>query len=74
MRGQVVAAAVVPEEGRTLDAEAIRAEFKNELSTFKVPAYIEFFRADDIPWTQSFKIRKGMLAEMIRERVASAER
>jgi acyl-CoA synthetase (AMP-forming)/AMP-acid ligase II len=74
VRGQVVAAAVVAEEGRTLDADAIRAELKNELSTFKVPAYIEFFHADEIPWTQSFKIRKGMLAEMIKERVASAER
>ena len=50
------------------------AELKNELSTFEVPAYIEFFRADNIPWTQSFKIRRGMLAEMIKERVASTGR
>jgi fatty-acyl-CoA synthase len=69
VRGQIVVAAVVPEKGRTLDAETIRDELKHELSTFKVPAHIEFFTADEIPWTQSFKIRKGALAELIKERM-----
>jgi acyl-CoA synthetase (AMP-forming)/AMP-acid ligase II len=71
-RGQVVAAAVVPAPGRTLDADELRQVLRQQLSVFKVPAHVVFFAEDEIPWTASHKVRTGMLAEMVAERAGVA--
>ncbi len=68
-RGDVVAAAVVAEDGADLDGEAVRAALKGRLSSFKVPAYLVVAAAEDIPWTPSHKVRRGELAALIRSRL-----
>lgn len=64
-RGQVVAAAVVPAGGATLDSVELRHALRANLSAFKVPVHIVVLAADDIPWTASHKVRRGALAELI---------
>jgi acyl-CoA synthetase (AMP-forming)/AMP-acid ligase II len=64
-RGQVVAAAVVPADGATLDGAELRGALRANLSAFKVPVHIVVLAADDIPWTASHKVRRGALAELI---------
>ena len=58
-RGQVVAAAVVPTEGATVDPGDLRAALRTSLSAFKVPAHLVVVAAGDIPWTASHKVRRG---------------
>lgn len=69
VRGQIVAAAVVPRPGASLDADTLRRELRGVLSPFKVPAHIIFLTEADIPMTPSHKVRRGVLTEMIREQV-----
>jgi acyl-coenzyme A synthetase/AMP-(fatty) acid ligase len=68
VRGQRVAAALVADRDRGLDAKAIRAELRKNLSPFKIPTEIAFFESTEIPWTPTFKVRRHLLAEMIAER------
>jgi len=70
VRGQVVVAVVVPQAGRSLSADRIRAALKDRLSTFKVPAEIVFFDEREIPWTASHKVRTARLVELAAERLA----
>ena len=58
VRGELIAAAVVLDDTSELDAAAIRAELKRDLSPYKVPATIAFFDSGDIPWTPTFKVRR----------------
>lgn len=69
LRGEVVAAAVVPAPGASLDADSLRKQLREVLSPFKVPAHIVFLGAEEIPMTPSHKVRRGVLTEMVRERV-----
>jgi acyl-coenzyme A synthetase/AMP-(fatty) acid ligase len=68
--GQVVAAAVVPWEGRCPEPEKLRARLRSELSAFKVPRHIVVLAPDEIPRTDSAKIRKPLLAELISARIS----
>jgi acyl-CoA synthetase (AMP-forming)/AMP-acid ligase II len=68
VRGERVAAAVVLEAGSDLDAETIRAQLKKDLSPFKIPTTIAFFKSEAIPWTPTFKVRRHELTTMILER------
>jgi acyl-coenzyme A synthetase/AMP-(fatty) acid ligase len=72
-RGQVVAAAVILEDGVELDADDIRASMRAITSNYKVPRLIVFMRRDDIPLTPSGKVIKRELARMIREQSAAVE-
>lgn len=72
VRGQLVVAAVVPEDGAEVDPERLRAELRDSLSVFKVPARIEVFAREDIPWTPSHKVRLNVLADMIRHRTGGS--
>ncbi len=67
VRGELIAAAVVLDDTSELDAAAIRAELKRDLSPYKVPATIAFFDSGDIPWTPTFKVRRHELTRMILE-------
>jgi acyl-CoA synthetase (AMP-forming)/AMP-acid ligase II len=69
VRGQVVAAAVVPRPGVSLDAERLRAALHERLSAFKVPVHIVFLAEDEVPWTASHKVRVSALAQLIEGRV-----
>ena len=72
MRGELIAAAVVLDDTSELDAAAIRAELKRDLSPYKVPATIAFFDSGDIPWTPTFKVRRHELTRMIVQRAGAA--
>jgi len=43
----------------------LKARLKDSLSSFKVPKRIEFYEFEDIPRTESGKIRKHQLREMM---------
>jgi acyl-coenzyme A synthetase/AMP-(fatty) acid ligase len=70
IRGQNVAAAVVAAEGASPDAEQLRARLKQELSAYKVPKHLFFFRRDELPFTDSGKIDRRRLTAMLTERLA----
>ena len=72
VRGEVVAAAVVPEPDAVLDPAGLAATLRSRLSSFKVPAHIELFDEAEIPWTPSLKVRRGTLGQMITARLATA--
>jgi acyl-CoA synthetase (AMP-forming)/AMP-acid ligase II len=70
VRGEVVAAAVVAEDGVQLDPDVMRGELKAQMSTFKVPRYIVQFRRDELPWNEdSDKIRSGELVDALQRRL-----
>jgi len=74
VRGEVVAAAVVADDGVELDPDAIRSELRMQMSTFKVPRVIVQFRREELPWNEeSDKVRTGELVELIRCRVATGD-
>ena len=62
-RGQLVVAAVVPRGGHALDAEGVRVRLKADLSAYKVPRHIWVCAKEELPFTDSGKIRKPALAE-----------
>ncbi|WP_237173407.1 AMP-binding protein [Paracandidimonas lactea] len=58
-KGQVVAAFVVPKPGYDLDAEALIAWCRENMSAYKVPKMIEF--CELLPMTASGKVKRNML-------------
>jgi acyl-CoA synthetase (AMP-forming)/AMP-acid ligase II len=65
-RQQVVAAAVVLEEGARLSAAEIRDVLRRRLSVYKVPRRILLLSSmEQVPMTPSMKVRKRELATMI---------
>lgn len=68
VRGQVVAAAIVADDGAELDLGRIRSTLRERLSSYKVPRLAAVLPFDDIPRTPSMKIRKRELAALLRER------
>jgi fatty-acyl-CoA synthase len=61
--GEVGCAWVVPAEQAKLDAEEVIGYCRAELARFKVPAYVLFTTADQLPLTVSGKVQKFKLAE-----------
>ncbi|WP_028267589.1 AMP-binding protein [Arthrobacter sp. MA-N2] len=57
--GQEVMVAIVPREGRTLDADQVRERTAAMLPKFAVPRYVEF--VDELPMTPTGKIQKHTL-------------
>ncbi len=55
-----------------MDPEDLRKQLRGVLSPYKVPAHIVFLDEEQIPMTPSHKVRRGVLTEMIRERVSGA--
>jgi acyl-CoA synthetase (AMP-forming)/AMP-acid ligase II len=72
-RGQVVAAAVVPSAGRTVDAEDLLDRLRAELAAYKVPRHLLVCEKSSLPFTDSGKIQRRTLAELL-ARSAAAER
>jgi acyl-CoA synthetase (AMP-forming)/AMP-acid ligase II len=65
VRGQVVAAAVVPSYGADLSIEAIVAHARDNLSSFKVPTVIRLIAEHELPMLPTGKIdRHGLLRIM----------
>ncbi len=68
-RGQNVAASVVLEAGQQVEPEALRQRVKSEISAYKVPRHLFVDEADTLPFTDSGKIDKRRLAELLAERI-----
>jgi acyl-CoA synthetase (AMP-forming)/AMP-acid ligase II len=66
-RGQVVAAAIVPQPGVELDLAGLRTALRERLSSYKVPRLALVVAFDQIPTTPTMKIRKRDLATMLAE-------
>jgi len=69
VRGQNVAAAVVLEAGRELDADDLRERLRKELAAYKIPSHVFFAAKAELPFTDSGKIDKRRLAEQLGERI-----
>ncbi|OBF20384.1 class I adenylate-forming enzyme family protein [Mycobacterium sp. ACS4331] len=65
--GVVVAAAVVPRPGTTLDGEELRSQLRTTLSAYKVPKFIWITAKEALPFTPTGKIRRSDLAEQLRD-------
>ncbi len=71
-RGQNVAAAVVLAPGERLTVEALRERLRADLSAYKVPRHVFFCAREELPFTDSGKMDKRRLAELLASRVAAA--
>jgi acyl-CoA synthetase (AMP-forming)/AMP-acid ligase II len=66
MRGEAVAAVIVPEDGHTIDAEELRAKVRAELSSYKVPQIVAPMAFEDVPRTDAAgKPKRAELRAMI---------
>lgn len=71
-RGQEVAAVIVPADGASPGAEALRERAKAELSAYKVPRHWLFAAAAELPFTDSGKLDRRRLEAWAAERLARA--
>ena len=69
VRGQNVAAAVVPVRGAALEAKELHARLRPALSTFKVPRHLFLLQRDELPLTDTGKVDKRTLSLELAERV-----
>ncbi len=63
--GQEVAAAIVPEEGHSIDVDRLLAEARKQISPFKVPTVVAIVAEEDIPFLSSSKADKRAIAAML---------
>jgi acyl-CoA synthetase (AMP-forming)/AMP-acid ligase II len=63
--GEEVVAMVVPDEGHTVDIDALLGRCRNQLSSYKVPTMIEVFSEDQVPRLPSGKIDRRTLVNML---------
>jgi acyl-CoA synthetase (AMP-forming)/AMP-acid ligase II len=68
-RGQDVAAAVVLDAGRTLSAAELRERLRRDLAAYKVPRHVVFAAKPELPFTDTGKIDKRRLAELLADRL-----
>jgi fatty-acyl-CoA synthase/long-chain acyl-CoA synthetase len=64
--GEVPAAAVRLEAGKTVSVEEIQNQLKQALSKFKIPKKIQFF--DEMPLTQNLKVDKKALRKLLSDK------
>jgi acyl-CoA synthetase (AMP-forming)/AMP-acid ligase II len=70
-RGQNVAAAVILRSGRELSADVLRERLRGELSAYKVPRHLFFYTDPELPFTDSGKIDKRRLSELLAQRIGT---
>jgi acyl-CoA synthetase (AMP-forming)/AMP-acid ligase II len=66
-RGHVVGAAIVPQPGFNLNAEAIRKEAARTLAAFKVPRVVVILSAAELPRLPSSKVDRKRLASLLQQ-------
>jgi acyl-CoA synthetase (AMP-forming)/AMP-acid ligase II len=69
VRGQEVAAAVVLDSGRTLEESELRERLRKDLAAYKVPRHVVFAAKAELPFTDTGKIDKRRLAELLAARL-----
>jgi acyl-CoA synthetase (AMP-forming)/AMP-acid ligase II len=70
LRGQSIAAAIVLSHGRELAEDELRSRLRQELAAYKVPRHLFFYPDEALPFTDSGKIDKRKLRNLLAERVA----
>lgn len=70
-RGQLVVAALVPRDGAALDYDAITAQLRQRLSSYKVPRAFVTIGRDEIPMLPSNKVARRQLEQLVAERLAA---
>jgi acyl-CoA synthetase (AMP-forming)/AMP-acid ligase II len=63
--GQIVAAAIVPSGPGAVDADAIIARLRHDLSSYKVPKILRILEAGDIPFLSNGKLDLRQLVDRI---------
>jgi acyl-CoA synthetase (AMP-forming)/AMP-acid ligase II len=71
-RGQNVAAAVILKSGATLTSDALRERLRGELSAYKIPRHAFFYADGELPFTDSGKIDKRRLTDLLSHRIEQA--
>ena len=61
--GEIVCAWIVPQEGASVDAEAVRAYCKGNIAHFKIPAHVVL--RPDMPMTVTGKPQKFIMRDML---------
>jgi len=69
-RGQNVAASVLLEPGAQADPEDLRGRVKSELSAYKVPRHLFIDEDSALPYTDTGKIDKRRLEQLLAKRIA----
>jgi fatty-acyl-CoA synthase len=59
--GELVVSCIVPHDGVTLDASAVKSFAKEKLASFKVPREVLFFAEDELATTGTNKIKTADL-------------
>lgn len=68
--GEIVVAVVVPQPGERLDPEQLRRRLDADLSSYKIPKlFVTDLLGEDLPRTDSGKVQKHELLEMIAPRL-----
>ncbi|MCU1463711.1 MAG: lcfB 1 [Acidimicrobiales bacterium] len=67
-RGEAVVAVVVPMTGASIDRDQLLDRLKDQLSHYKVPRFVFTMDYDDIPRTNTSKVRKQMLRDLVIDR------
>jgi acyl-CoA synthetase (AMP-forming)/AMP-acid ligase II len=70
-RGENVAAAVVLEPGAALSPDEIRARARAQLAAYKVPRQVLVALHEELPFTDSGKIDKRRLRQLLAATLAS---
>ncbi len=65
VRGEAVAAVVVPADGTDLTAADVVEWLRPRLSAYKLPRQVFLVTADDIPMTATGKVRRGVLRDAL---------
>lgn len=68
VRGEAIVAAVIPVTGATVDTVELLDFLKKELSHYKVPHFFVPMEHTDIPRTDSSKVKKNVLRELVLDR------
>ena len=68
-RGQNVAAAVLLQGGVETSADELVAKMRDELSAYKIPRHVFFYGDRELPFTDSGKIDKRKLSDLIAQRI-----
>jgi acyl-coenzyme A synthetase/AMP-(fatty) acid ligase len=61
----VIVAVVVPSTGSRIDRDQLLTHVRQAVSSYKVPHFIFAMRHEDIPRTDSTKIKKHVLKELV---------
>jgi len=73
-RGQNVAAAVILAQGAKPDPDALRARLREELSAYKVPRHLFFYGDGELRFTDSGKIDRRNLTELLTHRIQAEKK